>query len=483
MGRLFGADGIRGVVGRHPLRREEAERLGRVVGAWLRQKASAPFFLVGTDTRESCHRLKAAFVDGLARAGVRVVDAGILPTAAISYLIACKGFFTGGAVISASHNPVVENGIKIFTERGTKTGDSIETFLEDLFFGEEPLPFEIRPAEVIVEHRYAQEYVRALAREYQGYEWRGHRVVVDCANGAAYHVGPQVLSQIGLGHTLLNVSPDGVNINRQAGSEFVRLNPKALAAKVQEYGGDIGIALDGDADRLLLVDAEGRLYDGDMVLAILALKFRREGALVRDTVVATKMSNSGLPDYLRRHGIDVHLVRNGDKYVTEALLANGLTLGGEEIGHVILHTDETHVTGDGLRTALAVLGELNRVPGLTLRDLAPGMRKWPQVKASIWIGWHVEKQAGDIPGLEELLQRTREEIRDLTRLECRPASTEPVYRVMLEARYTPVAVLAQYALRLAELIQKYFHTPGKSVEILDCVAGGRVSLKGTTASG
>lgn len=480
MTRLFGADGIRGMVDRYPFRREDAERLGRVVGAWLRQQAPSPTFLVGTDTRESCYRLKAAFVDGLNRAGVRVVDAGILPTAAVSYLIASKGFFSGGAVVSASHNPIEENGIKIFNHRGVKIDDQTEQALEDLFFGDSPLPFEVRPAAVTDEPDYAWQYAHALAREYQGHPWGNCRVVVDCANGAAYQVGPLVLGQLGVEYTLMNASPDGVNINRQAGSEFVRSNPRWLAAKVQAYGADLGMALDGDADRLLLVDREGRLYDGDMAMAMLALKFRREGALRQHTVVATVMSNSGLPHYLRTHGISTQLVHNGDKYVAEALLAGDLTLGGEEVGHVILHTDDAHVTGDGLRTALAILAELARSPGASLRELAPGMRKWPQVRASIWVGRRVNVPPEGIPGLPDLLQRTREEIPDMTRLECRPASTEPVYRVMLEARRTPVEVLARYVLRLAGPIQHYFGTPGRPVEVLDCVAGGQVPLNGVT---
>ncbi len=384
-------------------------------------------------------------------------------------------------MVSASHNPVEENGIKIFNHRGVKIDDRTEQALEDLFFGDAPLPFEVRPASVTDEPDYARQYAYALAWEYRGYPWGNCRIVVDCANGAAYQVGPLVLGQLGVNSILMNVSPDGVNINRQAGSEFVRANPRWLAARVQEYGADLGMALDGDADRLLLVDREGRLYDGDMAMAMLALKLRRDGALRQETVVATVMSNSGLPHYLHAHGISTQLVRNGDKYVTEALLAGDLALGGEEVGHVILHTDDAHVTGDGLRAALAILEELARSPGTSLRELAPGMRKWPQVRASIWVGRRVDVRPEEIPGLADRIQRVREDIPDLTRLECRPASTEPVYRVMLEARHTPVEVLAQSVLRLAGPIQHHFGTQGRPVEVLDCVAGGRVLLNGMAA--
>ncbi len=483
MGRLFSADGIRGVVGRRPLRREDAERLGRVVGKWLRDRFLAPAFLVGTDTRESCHRLKAAFVDGLARSGTRVVDAGILPTAAISYLIASKGLFAGGAVVSASHNPLVENGIKIFDQRGTKIDDRSEAIIEDLFFGDSLLPFEIRPASVTFEPGYATQYVRSLTREYSGREWHRYGVVLDCANGAAYRVGPNVMSSLGLLVTALNISPNGLNINLRAGSEFVRSDPRRLASSVREYGAEIGIALDGDADRVLLVDRDGRLYDGDMVLAMLALKFQQERTLKGNTVVITQMSNSGLTHYLQQRHIHTKQVHNGDKYITQVLLAENLTLGGEEVGHVILHTDDAHVTGDGLRTALAVLDNLMRIPDLKLQNMAPGMRKWPQVKASVWVGHRTEVPANRISGLPEALLDTQEAIPDLTRLECRPASTEPVYRIMLEARSTPVSVLAGHVLRLAKPIQRFFSTAGHPVDILNSVTGGRITPNLVSGSG
>jgi phosphoglucosamine mutase len=474
MGKLFGADGIRGTIDRHPLRLEDAEHLGRVVAARLRQTVPAPTFLIGTDTRESSQRLKVALVDGLARAGVRVVDAGILPTAAVSYLIASKGFFAAGAIVSASHNPIVENGIKLFNQRGVKISDETEDTIEQLFFGDAPLPFEIRPALSTNEPDYARQYARALAREYRNYEWRTCHVVVDCANGAAYQVGPLALGELGMPYALLNASPDGTNINRQAGSEYVRLNPRRLATELDRCNADVGVALDGDADRVLLVDREGRLYDGDMVLAMLALKLQREKKLQQDTVVATQMSNSGLTHYLRKYQVQMRLVRNGDKYVTDALLENDLTLGGEEIGHIVIHNDDTHVTGDGLRTALLTLGELTRHPGTDLRDLAPGIRKWPQVKTSVCIGRCITLQPAEIPGLSDLIQWTQEAIPDLTRLECRPASTEPVYRIMLEARTTDVSVLAGYAHRLAEHIQRYLRCLGRPIDILDCVNGGRI---------
>jgi len=471
--RLFSADGIRGIIDKHPLRREDIERLGRALALWLRNVAPIPTFLIGADTRESSQRLKAALVEGLTRGGVRVVDTGILPTAAISYLIISKGFFAGGAMVSASHNPIVENGIKVFNHRGVKIGDEIERLIENLFFGDDLLPFEIRRAAITEQPELIQHYALALAREVLIHKQLQTRIVIDCAHGAASQIGPLVLDKIHIPHTVLNASPDGTNINRDAGSEHVRFNPGFLSQELHRYGAGLGVALDGDADRAVFVDREGRLYDGDMVLAMLALKLQAERRLQQNTIVITPMSNSGLEHYLRRHGIAARVVQNGDKYITNALVEDDLTLGGEEIGHIIAHTDSFHVTGDGLRTALLVLAALAESPDATLSDLAPGMRKWPQVKASVWIGRGAPlPQADDIPGLTVLLDKIRSAIPDLTSFQCRPASTEPVYRIVLEARRTDTAVLAQHARGIAEYIQQYVGRVGSPIDILDCTMGG-----------
>ena len=473
--KLFTADGIRGNIGQFPLRREDVERLGRVLAAWLRDSEPTPTFLIGADTRESSQSVKSALVDGLSRGGVKVVDCGVLPTAAVSYLILSKGYFAGGTVISASHNPIVENGIKIFDNHGVKISDENEHLIEDLFAGDAPLPIEIRPAMTMSEPHFADSYILGLLREIERRVELNSRVVMDCAHGAASRIGPLILEKLHVPHIALNVSPDGTNINQRAGSEYVRFNPKALAQAIRQGNADLGIALDGDADRVVFVDNEGRLYDGDMVLAMLSLRLQAEHRLQQNTVVVTPMSNSGLAHYLHKRDIATRVVQNGDKYITRALVEERLTLGGEEIGHVIAHTDALHVTGDGLRTTLLILMLLADAPGAGLRDLAPGMRKWPQVKASVWIGRGASlPPAEEIPGLPALLHQTRGAIPDLTRLECRPASTEPVYRIMLEAMTTETAVLAQYARRLGEHIQQYLGRPNFPIETLDCVGGGRL---------
>lgn len=470
--RLFSADGIRGNIDRHPLRREDIERLGRVMAFWLRQYTSTPFFLIGTDTRESSQRIKVSLVDGLARGGVCVTDAGTLPTAAISYLVACEGF-SGGVMISASHNPLIENGIKMFDSRGIKVNEETEYLIEDLFFGDTRLPFEIRPTALVEQADIGLQYVSALVREAQNYERLQAHVIIDCANGAVSQIGPEVLEKLHTPHTLLNALPNGTNINYRAGSEYVRYNPDLLAQEMRQCNADFGVAFDGDADRVVFVDPHGRLYDGDMVLAMLSMKFQAEQRLRQNTVITTSMSNSGLMHYLRQHNIGIREVQNGDKYITQALIEGDLTLGGEEIGHIIAHTDNLHVTGDGLRTALLVFAMLAESPGARLRDLAPGMRKWPQINTSIWIGRGMQLPcASSIPGLLELLDKVKDSIPDLNKFECRPASTEPVYRIMMEARITDTSVLARHAFAIGKHIQQHFGQVGSPIQILDCTWGG-----------
>ncbi len=399
------------------------------------------------------------------------MDVGMAPTAAISYLIINEGTFAGGAMISASHNPIVENGIKVFDNQGVKISDETEQFVERQFYSDKPLPLETRPPIVTEQPGLIQRYAQALIYETQLHQALTSRVIIDCAYGAVSQVGPMVLKALGIPFVALNYYPDGTNINREAGSEYVRSHPGSL--KLHDNNAEVGIAFDGDADRVVFVDRRGQLYDGDMLLAMLSLKLKAEQRLRNDTVIITPMSNSGLADYLQQHGITTRKVRNGDKYITSALIEGDLTLGGEEIGHIIVHTDRTRVTGDGLRTALLILEMLAESPALELQDLAPGMKKYPQIKASIWIGHGTDLLTiNDIPELPMVLQRLRYEIPDLTRLECRPASTEPVYRVMIEARTTPTVVLAHYAHTISRYIQQYFGRIDSPVRILDCASGG-----------
>lgn len=472
---LFGADGIRGLIDHYPLRPVDAERLGSAIAAYLRVTFPSPTYLIATDTRESSQRIKASLINGLTHGGVRVIDAGILPTAAVSFLVAQKGFFAGGVMVSASHNPIVENGIKLFDEHGMKIADQVEEAIEEAFFSIRVLPYEVHPAPFQQEPQFFDQYVRSLVRAYRSIEGSDKRIVVDCANGAAFRAFPAVMDALRIPCVVVNADPDGTNINWYAGSEYARMNPVQLAARLEEYDANLGIAFDGDADRVVMVDRSAALFDGDSLMGMLALMLERQGSLNHHTVVTTLLSNTGLEKYLKQHTIKMRRVSNSDRYVSQALVSENLSLGGEQIGHVVVHDDPAHVTGDGLRTALFTLAEMAEQATHDLTALAPGLEKYPQIKASVHLGRVLRVSPEDIPGLDDLMEELRRQVLDLTQLVCRPASTEPFYRIILEAEQTSIDWLAWHARRLAHCIQRGLNCFGLPVDVLDCVRGGQVS--------
>jgi phosphoglucosamine mutase len=474
MGKLFSADGIRGKVDHGILSSTSLERLGIALAAWWKGQNNSAKILIGRDTRESGERISQHLVKGLIHGGVKVVDGGILTTPAISFLIIHTGDFTGGISLSGSHLPVIENGIKVFNQYGRKIDDTAESIIEELFACD-PLPsIGSRSAPVERAHGLVDLYVRELIAEYHLIGLQ-KKIAIDYANGAASAIAEKVFSGLKIKPLSVNRSPNGANINRKAGSEYARHSPREFAREFKRYGCEIGIALDGDGDRVAFIDQHGKFYDGDMLLAMLALDLKEHGKLSSDTIVITQMSNSGLEQHLKSHNIRTKTVQNGDKYITNAMLKENLTLGGEQIGHVIIHTDETRITGDGLRTALWVLSELCEQPGAALGDLMGGLRKWPQVHTSVYLQERTPLKHHQIPGLSEFLEQVRERIPDLSRLECRPASTEPSYRIMLEAQETPIHVLADVAKQIASHVQKELKSDGHPVDILDCINGGHLA--------
>jgi len=475
MNQLFSADGIRGRIDYGILSSESLERLGMALAIWWKDQGPSPTVLIGRDTRESGERIKQHLVKGLTRGGVKVVDGGILTTPAISFLIIHTGDFYGGISISGSHLPVIENGIKVFDQSGIKIDDAAESMIDGLFLGDLPKQSNLIQESVTTAYHLVDLYVEELIAEYK-LPCLEKKIAIDCANGAASAIAEKVFSGLKIKPLSINMSPNGANINRRAGSEYVRNLPREFANEFKRYGCEIGIALDGDGDRVALIDRDGRFYDGDMLLSMLALDLKSHGKLNGDTVVITQMSNSGLEQHLSNYSIRTKTVRNGDKYITNALLAEDLVLGGEQIGHIIIHTDKTRVTGDGLRTALWVLSELCGRPNTELNDLMGGLRKWPQVHTSVYLNERTGLLSSQISGLSELLEWVREKIPDLSRIECRPASTEPSYRVMLEARDTSVHILADFTKQVASHVQKELDSEGHPIEILDCINGGRVVL-------
>ncbi len=439
MSRLFGTDGIRGVANKD-LTPELALRLGRAAGQVLGGPGHR--VVVGRDTRRSGRMLESALAAGLCSVGMEVRLVGHIPTPGLAYL-ARTGDFVAGAVISASHNPAPDNGIKFFDHGGLKLPDATEDQIEAAMTGDDTLP---RPTEggigLVGDSR-------GLVKEYEDFllslapKLDGARVVLDCANGAAYRIAPSVFAQAGAEVLTLFDTPDGANINDGCGAT----QPEALARAVVDRKADIGFAFDGDGDRVMTVDARGEVHDGVFVLALAARHFAKQGKLEPKVIVGTVMSNGGLEATLARDGIELVRSKVGDRYVWEEMQRTGALFGGEPSGHVIFRS--YHTTGDGILTALEVM-QLLRAEGRPLAELAAQVERWPQVthnvRASRRAQWESSKPfVAAVKEAEAALGTTG-------RLLVRPSGTEPVLRITVEAR--DAAVASSTATHLAEVAQK-----------------------------
>ena len=425
MGRLFGTDGVRGLAN-VDLTPELALAIGQ--GAVRAVGVRRPTVIIGRDTRPSGEFLEAAVVAGLASAGADVVALGVVPTPAVAHAVAASGAELG-IVLSASHNPMPDNGIKIFGSGGFKLPDEVEDRIEALVKAPDsdhaPRPtgadvgrlrFDVPGPAGLVEG-----YVRHLLSVVKT-PLNGLRVVLDCAQGAASVLAPRVLREAGAEVTTIGSDGDGLHINEGCGATSMG----ALQAAVVAAGADVGIAHDGDADRCLAVDAAGNLIDGDQILAITALGLRHGGLLSADTVVATVMSNLGFRHAMRDAGIAVHETAVGDRYVLEAMRAHGYTLGGEQSGHVVFAEHAT--TGDGMLTALVLLEQL-AASGSSLAELASVMTRLPQVLINVRADRTLAESA---PVLAEA-EAVAAELGDSGRVLLRASGTEPLVRVMVEA--------------------------------------------------
>jgi phosphoglucosamine mutase len=425
VGRLFGTDGIRGVAN-VDLTAELALDLS-VAAAHVLGEAGAfaghrPVAVVGRDPRASGEFLESAVVAGLASAGVDVLRLGVLPTPAVAYLTGTYGADLG-VMLSASHNPMPDNGIKFFAKGGHKLDDSLEDAVEARMREAWDRPTGAGVGRVRDSAEGFEQYVGHVVGSATA-RLDGLRVVVDCANGAASRTAPEVLRRLGADVLTVHAEPDGLNINDGCGST----HPESLQEAVVAHGADAGIAHDGDADRCLAVDADGGLVDGDQILAVLALAMRDAGTLREDTVVSTVMSNEGFRLAMREAGVTVVDAAVGDRYVLEAMRAGGFTLGGEQSGHVVMLQHAT--TGDGLLTAVHLLA---RVAGTrrTLADLASVVQRLPQVLVNVD---GVDKsRVGTADGLRTAVAKAEAELGDTGRVLLRPSGTEPLVRVMVEA--------------------------------------------------
>jgi phosphoglucosamine mutase len=428
--RLFGTDGVRGTAGRYPLDHATVRRLGAalvrsVVGA-ARPGASGPMrILVGRDTRESGAWIEAELAHGASGEGAVVTSAGVVPTPAIAYLTRTSGY-DAGVVISASHNPFEDNGIKVFSGRGEKFTERVEREVEaiiadDSWTAKAGEPAHVPHADLVgayLDHLRAVLHGSPLPA--------GFKLAIDCANGATTTVAPVLFSSLGLDIEVIGDQPDGRNINLRCGST----HPEQLARAVVERGCRMGVAFDGDGDRAIFVDGRGQIVDGDAVLLMCGRQLQREGRLKGDAIVATVMSNIGLELALRPLGIDLVRCAVGDKYVMEEMLNRGLSLGGEQSGHIIF--SDYLFTGDGLCTALNVLRTV-AITGRALADLASDLTTYPQVLMNVRVREKAELKS--VPAIADAIARVEARVAGQGRLLVRYSGTEPLLRVMLEGRH------------------------------------------------
>ncbi len=426
-GRLFGTDGVRGLAN-GLLTAELATNLGVAAaqvlgerGEFAKHKTDHPFAIVGRDPRASGEFLQSAICAGLASAGVDVIDVGVVPTPAVAFLTDHMGADLG-VMLSASHNPMPDNGIKFFARGGIKLDDAIEDAIEAHLKITNNLPTGSGVGRIRSDHDLIEKYLHHLTASISN-SLEGIKVVIDGANGSASLVGPEALRRAGAQVVTIHCEPDGLNINEKCGSTHM----EDLFAAVLEHGADVGIAHDGDADRCLAVDAAGNFVDGDQILAILAIGRKARNELVGNTVVATVMSNLGFNIAMREQGIEVISAAVGDRYVLEEMRKGGFTIGGEQSGHVVL--SEFATTGDGALTALHLLSEMKRT-GKSLAELASLVTKLPQVLINVP---NVDKTAVAKAEVFDAVIRMEKELGETGRVLLRPSGTEPLIRVMVEA--------------------------------------------------
>jgi phosphoglucosamine mutase len=433
MKKLFGTDGIRGIAGQPPLDAPTVHAIGLALAHSLAATTPSPRVLLGMDTRESSDSIAAILTSGLIAGGATVESAGVITTPAIAFLTHTHRF-AAGVVISASHNPWQDNGIKLFGPDGFKLPDATELAIEDEIFRhlEAAVTPELSPAPPVNDADRA-EYIRFLLAAVPGLSLDGKRIVVDCANGAASSVAPELfalLNENGGGEVVItHASPDGYNINEFCGA----LHPDVVAAEVVTQKASMGITFDGDADRALFADETGRVVNGDAILLLAARDLQLRGLLTHDTVVATTMSNMGLEAALKRSGIAMLRANVGDKYVLEQMLSTGAALGGEQSGHIIFNGRST--TGDGLLTALLVLDTVHR-SGKSLSELIADLKVFPQVIVNVKV--REKKPLESIPPVAEAIRIAERELAESGRVVIRYSGTEALCRVMIEAESEPL---------------------------------------------
>ena len=429
MPRMFGTDGVRGLANvdiTADLALQLGEAAARQFGGARRADGSKPRAIIGRDTRISGEFLDHALAAGLASAGMDVTRIGVVTTPTVAHLTATEDTVDLGVMISASHNPMPDNGIKFFAHGGYKLADAVEDQIEALVNTEWDRPTGDGVGEINADHAWARDSYISHLVEATGTDLRGMKIAIDCANGAAHEFGPAVFRELGAEITVINAEPDGrnINLNLTAGAT----HPEALQAAVVASGCDFGVAYDGDADRCLAVDHEGTLIDGDKIMGALAVNARERGALAHDTLVVTVMSNLGLILAMREVGIKTVQTGVGDRYVLEEMLASGYSLGGEQSGHIIARDYAT--TGDGILSSL-LISRMVKESGRSLTDLTSFIQRLPQTLINV--GGVDRAAASTNEAVAAAVAAAEARLGDTGRVLLRPSGTEPLVRVMVEA--------------------------------------------------
>lgn len=450
---LFGTDGIRGEAGIFPLDSPTVTAIGFSLAEHLAELAPDPQIIIGRDTRESGEEIERALIDGANKAGVECLSAGVITTPGVAFLTR-KHRASAGVVISASHNPYKDNGIKIFAPSGQKMDDSVERMIEaDIFAQHELSPATQSsppPSSPELQQKLQQEYLSFLADEIGGeLNLEGLKMVVDCANGASSALAPVLFARLGAKVLAINASPDGRNINRECGS----LHIESLQQKVVKERADLGVAFDGDADRSLYIDDHGIFVDGDATMWALASHLQSHGKLKDNTVVATVMSNIGLEIAFRSAGIKLVRTNVGDKYVLEKLLELGASLGGEQSGHIIM--PELSLAGDGMITALCLLRAL-RESRKTLSEMTAGFKQYPQILVNVEVREKVP--FAELPSVQAAVAEVEELLSQKGRLLLRYSGTERLARVMIEGEHQ--RQIKEYADKIARAIEDEIGSSG-----------------------
>lgn len=446
MRKLFGTDGIRGVANTHPMTIEIAMQVGRAIAFIVKDQARRHRIVIGKDTRQSCYMLENALAAGICSMGVDVLLVGPLPTPGIAFITTSMRA-DAGLVISASHNPFQDNGIKIFAKDGFKLPDATELYIEELIFSQKmealrPVAEEVGKAARIDDSR--GRYIVFLKNTFpKQYSLEDFHIVLDCAHGATYKVAPHVFLELGAKVTTMGTSPDGQNINAGCGA----LHPEKMAAKVKELGADLGLALDGDGDRLIVCDEKGEIVDGDHIMAICAAELLKRRKLKKKTLAATVMSNMGLEIAMEKMGGKILRTAVGDRYVVECMRKKGLSFGGEQSGHLVFLDHIT--TGDGILAALQLLAIMKKT-ARPLSELATIMESYPQVLKNVRLASKVEME--NIPGLMKAWKGYSQKLGKKGRIVIRPSGTEPLMRVMVEG--SDKAEIETVANELCAIIEK-----------------------------